>query len=57
MNISIEKFKDQELHDEWYPLYETGSTELKGKLHLILRWIYSKVKFFTPYKLFIFKKV
>lgn len=36
-------------HDNWYPLNNKDGEEHKGRIRLMLQWVYSKTQYFSEY--------
>jgi hypothetical protein len=36
-------------HDNWYDLVDEQGRQSKGRIRLMLQWVYSKVQYFSEY--------
>ena len=45
LDLPITNLKDQYKHDEWFDLRDKVSNHSKGKIHLVLQWVHSRVYF------------
>lgn len=49
-DLTLERFKDQQPHDEWYDLLpDKPNTNWHGRLRLVVQYVYSKTRVLTGY--------
>lgn len=46
VRIPLSKLADQYKHDEWFELYDKRGSRLPGKIHLVMQWVHSRVKYY-----------
>ena len=47
--ISLQDLRDQMKHDQWCDLTDKNGKAEKGRIRLMLQWVYSKEKYFKEY--------
>jgi|LauGreDrversion4_2_1035121.scaffolds.fasta_scaffold224813_3 hypothetical protein len=48
-DFSLVNLQDQMKHDIWLDLRDENGRPSKGRIRLMLQWIYSKVQYFSEY--------
>eukprot|EP01017_Pseudomicrothorax_dubius_P036248 TRINITY_DN5171_c0_g1_i2.p1 TRINITY_DN5171_c0_g1~~TRINITY_DN5171_c0_g1_i2.p1 ORF type:complete len:456 (+),score=128.33 TRINITY_DN5171_c0_g1_i2:36-1403(+) len=45
IEIPLNSFRDQQKQEEWYDLLDKNGAQTRGRLHLGVQWIYSRVRY------------
>lgn len=47
--VSLNEYKDQLKHDDWFNLTDEQGRQSQGRIRIMMHWVYSKVQYFSEY--------